>query len=430
MLGKSLIYFGSNVANALIPLALLPILTRVLTVSEYGQVGLFQTLVTAFAGVVGLSAAGAAGRRYFDRMESGEEMATYIGSALQVLAASMVPILALSLLFSPVISSQLQIPTWWVIAAAIVPGCNVVIQMRLVQWQVRGSAVSYGVLQVSYSAVNFALSLLLVLGLHQGGTGRIVAQVAAGMVVALAAVMLLRRDRLVRFLTWRPDEIRQILHFGLPLVPHTIGLFLLVYADRAVVADRLGLAEVGMYIAATQLVGGAGLVFDAINKAYVPWLYERLARDEYEEKRRIVRSTYLWFAVIGAGVALAFVVGPPLFVWIAGESYRPAASIIGWIALGQGLSGMYLIVTNYVFYSRRTGILAITTMASAGAGLAALFLLIDRFGLLGAAYATCIGMAVRFLLTWAAAHLRHPMPWLSALGPSRPSAAAAPPEPR
>ncbi len=171
MLGKSLIYFGSNIANALIPLALLPILTRVLSVGEYGQVGLFQTLVTALAGVVGLSAAGAAGRRYFDEMDSPEEMATYVGSALQVLLASMVPIVAVTLVFSPLISSQLQIPTWWVVAAAVVPGCNVVIQMRLVQWQVRGAAAAYGMLQVGYSVVNFALSLLLVLAMHQGGTG-------------------------------------------------------------------------------------------------------------------------------------------------------------------------------------------------------------------------------------------------------------------
>ncbi len=167
-------------------------------------------------------------------------------------------------------------------------------------------------------------------------------------------------------------------------MPHTVGLFLLVYADRVIVADRLGIAQAGMYIAAMQLVGGAGLVFDAINKAYVPWLYERLAQDDHAVKRRIVRYTYLWYVAIALGVALAFLIGPPLFVLVTGERYRAAAPIIGWVALGQGLSGMYLMVTNYVFYSRRTGILAITTMVSAASGLGALFLLIGRFGLLGA----------------------------------------------
>lgn len=426
MLAKSAIYLGSNIFNALIPLALLPILTRVLSVEEYGQVGLFQTLITAFAGFVGLSAAGAAGRKYFDDLTEQDEMAFYIGAALQVLAASLVPIIFLTYIFAQQISDWLAIPAWWVVAAAVVPAFNVIIQMRLVQWQVRGAAFRYGSLQISYSAVNFMLSLVLVLALSQGGEGRVTAQIAAGLLAAGCALLLLRRDRLLRVFAWRPKALREIVSYGLPLVPHVVGLFLLTYADRIVIGTELGLSEAGMYIAAMQLVGGAALIFDALNKAYVPWLFERLARDNAQEKRQIVRYTYVWFGFIAVGVAAAFFVGPPLYVFIAGEDYAEAAPIIGWIALGQGLSGMYLMVTNYVFYSRRTGILAITTTVSAAVGLGALIILVRPLGLMGAAIAFCLGMGVRFLLTWWAGNLRHPMPWMSALRPAVPDDASTP----
>ena len=43
----TLIYLVSNVLNAAIPFALLPVLTRVLDPSEYGQVAMFQTLLAA-----------------------------------------------------------------------------------------------------------------------------------------------------------------------------------------------------------------------------------------------------------------------------------------------------------------------------------------------------------------------------------------------
>jgi O-antigen/teichoic acid export membrane protein len=417
MLTKTLVYLGSNILNALIPLALLPILTRFLTVAEYGQVGLFQTLITAFAGVVGLNAASATGRRYFDDTADHDGLAYYIGAAFQVLVASMVPILAVAVLAAGLVSEQLDVPVWWVVAAALVPAFNAAIQLRLVQWQVRGSAFSYGGLQVSYSAVNLGLSLLLVISIGLRGEGRVIAQLAAGLLLAATALILLRRDRLIHLFAWRPEMIREILAYGLPLVPHVVGLFLLAYADRLVIGNYLGLEKAGMYIAAMQLVGGASLVFDAINKAYIPWLYERLARDDAGEKGQIVRYTYAWFALVGLGVALAFVIGPPLYVFIAGERYVEAAPIIGWIALGQGLSGMYLMVTNYVFYSRRTGILAITTMASAVVGISALLLLVPRYGLMGAAIAFCIVMGVSFVLTWWASHLRHPKPWLAAQRP-------------
>lgn len=416
MLIKSLVYLGSNVLNALIPLAMLPILTRVLTVEEYGQVGLFQTLITAFAGLIGLSAAGAAGRKYFDQEASDRDnLATYIGAALQVAAATFVPVVILTYLLADPISGWLAIPAWWVVGAAVVPAFNVMIQMRLVQWQVRGAAYRYGALQVTYSIINFGFSLMLVLALGFGGEGRVIGQVAAGMLVATCALLLLRRDGLLRIFTWRPAALREIVSYGLPLVPHVIGLFLLAYADRVVIGTQLGLEEAGMYIAAVQLVGGAGLMFDAINKAYVPWLFERLARNDDIEKRKIVLFTYIWFGIIAVGIAVAFLIGPELYVLIAGRDYAEAAHIIGWLAAGHGLSGMYLMVTNYVFYSRRTGILAVTTILSAAVGLGALLLLVKPFGLLGAAWAFCLGMGVRFLLTWWAGNLRHPMPWLSAL---------------
>ena len=421
MLGKSLIYFASNVVNALIPLALLPILTRVLTVEEYGQVGLFQTLVTAYAGIVGLTAAGAAGRKYFDEDVSREDMATYVGAAFQILLLSVVPILLLTVLLAPFGAERLDIPVGWILAAAIVPAFNVLILTRLVQWQVRGEALRYGSLQIGLSALNFVLSIALVIWAGWDGAGRVIGQVAATAAVGLIAVILLKRDALLSFFSWRPGQLKEILAYGLPLVPHTFGLFVLAYADRVIVADMLGLERAGMYIAVVQLAAGAHLVFDAINKAYIPWLYERLAKDVANEKIRIVRMTYAWYVVIALGVALAFVIAPPIFVFIAGEAYAEAAPIVGWIALGQGLSGMYLMVTNYVFYARRTGLLAVTTSISAAVAIGALIVLVERYGMLGAAYAFCIGMTVRFVLTWWAAQWTHPMPWLAALRP-RPQA--------
>ena len=82
--------------------------------------------------------------------------------------------------------------------------------------------------------------------------------------------------------------------------------------------------------------------------------------------------------------------------------------------LGQVFNGMYLMVTNYIFFSKRTGLLSIATMFSGVVNLVLLLILIRQFGLEGAAYAFCISMGLRFLLTWFVAQKRHPMPWLKA----------------
>jgi O-antigen/teichoic acid export membrane protein len=194
-------------------------------------------------------------------------------------------------------------------------------------------------------------------------------------------------------------------------MPHAAGLFLLSSVDRFVINAELGLEQVGIYMVAVQLVAAMGLVFDAINNAYVPWLFERLQRNQTDEKRQIVRWTYGYCLALLCVVMFAFTIGPPLLVFIAGEKYRAAGQVVGWLALGQAFHGMYLMVTNYIFFSKRTGLLSVATITSGLINVGLLLLLISFMGIKGAAIAFAISMACKFLLTWYVAQLRHPMPW-------------------
>lgn len=74
-LRNSTIYLASNIINALVPFLLLPILTRYLTPDEYGQIAMFQTLITALAALTGLNAVGAANRKFYENHD-GTTLAT------------------------------------------------------------------------------------------------------------------------------------------------------------------------------------------------------------------------------------------------------------------------------------------------------------------------------------------------------------------
>ncbi len=253
----------------------------------------------------------------------------------------------------------------------------------------------------------------MVIFLLEGANGRIAAQIWAIGIFALVALYSMRRDGLFSFFIWRPTYIKEALAFGVPLIPHVAGIFLLSSVDRIVINSKLGLAQAGVYVVAVQLAAGMGLIFDAINKAYVPWLYEHLTRDIANEKKRIVKYSYIYFFLALLTAALAFVIGPYAIRIIAGEKYTSAGQVIGWLALGQAFNGMYLMVTNYIFYSKQTGLLSITTITSGLINVALLLALTQIFGLQGAAAAFSISMAIRFLFTWWVAQKRHPMPWFT-----------------
>ncbi|MGN5130884.1 lipopolysaccharide biosynthesis protein [Aeromonas hydrophila] len=397
---KAGIYFISNVLNAAIPFLLLPILTRVLTPVEYGEIAMFQTLVAGLAAFVGLNAVGAANLKFYDHDNGEQELSKYNGACLQILILSGVFWLLLSVVFSTYLIEFLSIKESWIYSALLFSSLSFVMNLRLGQWQVRGDAFKFGTLQISNSVLNMGLSLLLVVALHLGAQGRVDAQVMAAALSAIVACYLLTKDKLVSLFCWRPDYLKQALQFGVPLIPHIFGFFLLSAVDRFVIKQELGLGEAGLYMVAVQLSTALNIMFDAINKAYVPWLFGILKRDDSTEKRKVVKYTYFYFLLLLLLAPIPFLIGPWALVLIAGEKYRAAGEVIGWLCLGQIFGGMYLMVTNYIFYARKTGILSLITITSGILHLLLLLIMVSAYGLIGAAWAFVIAKMVQFLATW------------------------------
>lgn len=412
MMRSSAIYLASNICNAAIPFLLLPILTRYLSAAEYGRVAMFQTLLGALAAVVGLNVAGAATRKAYDAHATREALARFLGACVQIVLATMIAMLAVLFAARAPLGAWLGLEPRWLFAAVPVAGATVLVNLRLGQWQVAGMAKRYGMLQVGQTLTNVLLSLLFVVVFAWGAAGRIGAQVLAVPVFASLAVLLLRRDGLLSMRFERAD-VREALAFGVPLVPHVAGLFVLAAADRLVINRELGLAHAGIYMVAVQLAMSMAIVFDAINRAYVPWLFERLSRDDDAEKRGIVHGTWLGFAAALTCAGLAFLAGPAITHWLVGDAFDGAGTVVGWLALGQAFSGMYLLVTNYVFFARRTGLLSMATAVAGTLHIVLLLTLVPRHGIEGAAWSFAGAMGVRFLLTWVVAQKTHPMPWFN-----------------
>ncbi|MFB2649027.1 lipopolysaccharide biosynthesis protein [Shewanella mangrovisoli] len=394
---KSFVYLLSNIISASIPFLLLPILTRALSPAEYGQIAMFQTLVAGLAAFIGLNAVGAANRKYYDDDSNIYEFSQYNGTCLHILLGSTVVMLCIVAAFSKQLSEFLSIPVSWIYSAVIFSALSFVINLRLGQWQVRGEASKFGALQIGNSLFNMVLSLLLVIALHFGAQGRIDAQVIAASLSAMLALSMLAKEKLISFFCWRPDNLKQVLQFGVPLIPHIFGCFLLSAVDRFVINQELGIAEAGVYMVAVQLSMALNIVFDAINKAYVPWLFEILKRDILAEKRKVVKYTYCYFLLLLLLAPIPFLIGPWALVLIAGEEYRAAADVIGWLCLGQIFGGMYLMVTNYVFYAKKTGTLSIVTIVSGMLNVLMLLIMVPEYGVLGAAWAFILAKLVQFL---------------------------------
>lgn len=411
-LHASAIYFASNVLSAAIPFVLLPVLTRHLSPSEYGEAAMFQTLVWGAGALVGLGTAGAVSRKYFDKGTTDDVLRQFVASCLQILLASGAFFFLLAILLKDRISGWLGLDAAWVPWAVVVAILAVPVQLRLGQWEMRRKPHQYGAMQNSQSLLNITLSLFLVVVLLKGADGRVMAQIVTTGTIGAAALLLLHRDRLLSIASWRPGYIREALAFGVPMVPHLLASFAMAAADRLLVAKELGLEEAGVYMVAVQIAAALLMVFDAAARSFTPWLFEQLSAGDAAAHRNVVRRTYMVLGfMLAAGLAMV-AAGPTFVELVAGTRYRRAGEVIGWLAMGQVFFGMYLVFNAFIVYQRRTGTLSSITIASGAVGIVLLVLGIRILGLHGAAIAFCTTMALRAAWTWWAAQKCQPMPWL------------------
>ena len=271
------VYFGANILNGLLPLLLLPVLTRVLSVESFGEVAIFQTAYIAFGALVGSTIAESASRKFFDE-GAARQLPDFIGSCIQV---SIVLSLITSLIiytFYEQISEALNIPPSYLFYSILIAFLLVIIQIRLGQWQVRNKSFAYGTLQVSQSALIVSLTVSYIILIQPDAYGRVLSQLIVCITLALFSIFLLKKDGLFNLFQFNPSHIRESLTFGLPLIPHVAGVFLLSMIDRFIIAGELGIAQSGIYMLAAQLATLVSIGHESLNRAFVPWLFDNFRR--------------------------------------------------------------------------------------------------------------------------------------------------------
>ena len=416
---NALIYAASNFAVAGVPFLLLPILTRVLDPAAYGVLAMFA-LVVAFMSVgVGLNVHGAITVRYFDR--SNFDIPKYVSTAIAILALSTGLMLALVLVAGARISEFTSIPMKWLYAAVLVAFLQILVQIRLALWQASKEPVKYGALRISHALLDAIGSIVLVVVLALSWQGRLSGMLTAWFCAAIIAVyFLIQENWLAKSI--EPAYAKDALRYGIPLVPHAAGGLLLGMADRLMVNNILDVASTGIYVVAVQIGLILGMLADSFNKAFAPWLMEKLSNMNDELQKKIVNFTYVYFVAIFSLAALGAVISPYLLPFLVGPQFQNVNQPLVYILFGNAFLGMYYMVTNYIFYSRKTGLLSTLTISVGVLTVGLGWFLINEYGATGAAIGFMIGQASLFLGAWMLSNYCVPMPWFKPLNIMKKSA--------
>jgi O-antigen/teichoic acid export membrane protein len=383
-------------------------LTRYLTPTDYGIVAMFGVLLSFVAPFTGLSIQGAIARQYYDRDEV--DMPCYVTNCLLILLSSTVIVGVIFYLLAEPISRLSSFPMQWLWAVIIVSAAQFMNQVNLTLWQVQVKPIPYGIYQITQTIVNLGFTLWFVVGLGMNWQGRVQAQVIAFGAFAVFGLLLLYYNGWIKFKV-NKEYIKNALNFGVPLIPHALSGTIKTMVDRVMIASMVSVASTGLYSVGFQIGMIIGILEDSFNRAYVPWLYERLKRDQYSEKIMIVKLTYAYFVSI---ICLALALGaiaPWFLSFFVGPQFAGSGQFVLWIAVGFAFNGMYKMVVNYIFYMRKTYILAWVTFSTGIGSIVINYFAIKYWGAIGAAYTYALIGFITFLLVWLLSSKVYPMPW-------------------
>jgi O-antigen/teichoic acid export membrane protein len=248
--------------------------------------------------------------------------------------------------------------------------------------RLRNQPAAYSALVFARSAGTVVLRILLVIGWRWGMAG----WYAADLVVTLALLPVLWRwMRPLVALLFSAEDLRLVLRFGLPRLPHGLAQQGLDAGNQFLLNRYVPLEVQGVYKNGFTLGTGIRFFTSAFETAWAPFYYATSRKPKAEEV--LAKMTTYGMAVLTLLVAVTVAVAHDAILVMLKPEYLDAARVVPIIAVAMALQGIYLLTSIGLNLTSHTEYYPVGTFAALAVGLGSGLILMPRLGIEGAAIA-------------------------------------------
>jgi O-antigen/teichoic acid export membrane protein len=391
----SAIYGVGGILSRLLAVLLLPLYTSYLGTKGFGKIETVTALTTVLVIVLGAGISSAFFRFYFDSKD--EVRRTLIVRTCFWFTMGMATVgLVIGLAFATPIAHLLRLgdDPWLVRASAVGLWAQMNYSQLTNLFRVEERSVQFVIASVANILITVGATVLLVVGLDKGPTGAVVGNFIGTLAVYL---VLLGYRRYQLGLQFDRKLLRQMNHFGLPLVPSALALWAINFIDRFFVAVFKGQSEVGVYSLAVRASSVIVFLMIAFRLAWPAFAYS-IDDDAAAKRTYSFVLTYLLFVCCWVSLALGTLA--PWIVRILAPNtpgfYR-AEQAVGLLAFASTAYAGYTVLAIGIGRARRTQFNWIVSGAAAVLNVALNFWLIPSYGMMGAAVSTAAAYVALFV---------------------------------
>lgn len=386
----SLIYSISSILAQAVSLLMVPIFTRNMNQEQFGQYNLLISVQSLLAIIITLGIFSGM-MRFINEFEDKNRTKNIVLTFLLVwgLLMSLLSIIFGTYIYHMIFPNEIGNANYinFIVISSVLL-CLISIYNAYFTMLFKSRHVSV----INLSRVVFMLlySAYFIVVRRTGLSGALHAQLFAYATVLILIVFYDRKNFQIIF-AW--SELKVMLKYGIGLVPGQASAWVYTLIDRYFITTMIGLQQVAIYSMGYRV----GMMMDPILLSPFKSIFTSFKYKVYKEfdAPKQIREIYVYYNFIGWFCIFGFsVFAKPAIVWLSTPDYVEAFRVVPLIVFSYYLDGLAEFYILGLCIYNKTIILSYILGMGAIVNIGLNIVMIPRFGIMGAAFATVLSYAI------------------------------------
>ena len=383
---KSVSVFASvTIITSGISFLLLPILTKYLSKEDYGILSLFNASTRFFSILISLGITSILMTKIFknDKLSFSSYLKTYyFFMLLNCFILSIFVVISL-LFFDDFFGIPKKIALLIPLTSLGLLFYELILSIMVYKHQ----AFNYAITALSKFGLEILLTLFFVVFLFYNWEGRVGALIIAIIFINVTSLRYLKKEKLLNG-KFDITKLKEMVLFGAPFLMFDFSTIILNLSDRFFIEHFLGISETGIY-GIGSLVGSLVLIgINSLLNVFRPIIYEKTSSYAQEKPSLRKISTQYLITLLIITLFLVLVLNKIIFLYFIDAKFYASQEIVWTIACGFFFWGLHSFYLSYFIFEKKTKTIFIVSILSISLNLVLNYIMIPKFGVIGAGYAT------------------------------------------
>lgn len=385
---NSLIFAIGNLGSRFISIIMVPLYTRFMTTSEYGQVDLVTTAISLLLPIISLAIGQAVIRFAVAYSESDDRKRIFSNAvALNILGTLLLGLVFLILQPFHLFHGLLAYFTILLILQLF--GDTISQFVRGI-----GRVRQYAINGILTTIITAGLNILLIVQWQQGIDGYLVSMIVAAAISDFYLFIVSRGFNLFSIRHLNKKLLGSMLIYAVPLIPNSIMWWIINGSTRYLILFFVGAGANGLFAVANKIPSILSIATNIFSQA---WQLSAFEEQDSSDKAGFYTSVFKnYYTVLFIGASIILIITKPLIIYTVGQQFSSSWKLVPFLLLAsmyQSFSGF--LGTTYTASLQTKGVFTTSILAAMVSFIANLVLL-PIIGVYGAGIGTCLG----FVAMW------------------------------